>query len=500
MKIITREILKNKDELQLTKPLKDRIEDLENPNKKNKWAEDYIYGIEPNARLGLATKLNMILHGDGNMNIFIEDGLMPFRLEEKPFYTRKWKGKDHGLLAENYETAVYPRPVNAQFDVVMSNPPFSMKIQAMRSYRHIQDNFLYWDSRSSENLFLERWVQLLKTKGRLGVVLPESIFDTKEHLYIRNFLYKYLRIKAVISLPQEAFEPYTSTKVSLLLAEKKSDKEVKQWEDIWRQASNRYNKLRRQKIIQMFLKNDRLINKIGKLLAKYDNIAVDYSKVFVFDLLDEDTENLINNALNSKDITKFQRILESVSKLSKDYDLRELDTSENRQTLKDLLKEFYPNRQFDTFIELLEYIYDDILEIAHLDFPNIPRQNNYCNSWWVFGEVSKHFDYSIFYAQAENIGYKRTKRRELDKDIPSKDKKGQIIAFKNDLFKVRAQKVKRQYWVTKGKKEDLKEREEIIKTEIIIDTKEPESILDYMRKIHIWSDVSDFSSLGGAKS
>lgn len=30
--------------------------------------------------------------------------------------------------------------------------------------------------------------------------------------------------------------------------------------------------------------------------------------------------------------------------------------------------------------------------------------------WWVFGEVSKHLNYEIFMAEADEIGYKRTKR------------------------------------------------------------------------------------------
>jgi type I restriction enzyme M protein len=34
------------------------------------------------------------------------------------------------------------------------------------------------------------------------------------------------------------------------------------------------------------------------------------------------------------------------------------------------------------------------------------------NTWWVFGEVAKEFDYNIFMAEAENVGYKRTKRGE----------------------------------------------------------------------------------------
>ena len=46
----------------------------------------------------------------------------------------------------------------------------------------------------------------------------------------------------------------------------------------------------------------------------------------------------------------------------------------------------------------------------------------YVNTWWVFGEVAKVLSYDIFMAEADNIGYKRTKRGE--KPMP------------NDLYRV----------------------------------------------------------------
>ena len=45
------------------------------PNIQNRWARQFIYGIEDNVDLALATKVNMILHGDGNANIYKGDGL-----------------------------------------------------------------------------------------------------------------------------------------------------------------------------------------------------------------------------------------------------------------------------------------------------------------------------------------------------------------------------------------------------------------------------------------
>ena len=46
--------------------------------KENTWAWDYLYGIEINSDLALATKVNMVLHGDGSGNIYAKDALLPF--------------------------------------------------------------------------------------------------------------------------------------------------------------------------------------------------------------------------------------------------------------------------------------------------------------------------------------------------------------------------------------------------------------------------------------
>ncbi len=52
-------------------------------NQEHRWAQKYIYAIEHNFELGTATKVNMILHGDGSTNVFVKDGLLPFRFYQK---------------------------------------------------------------------------------------------------------------------------------------------------------------------------------------------------------------------------------------------------------------------------------------------------------------------------------------------------------------------------------------------------------------------------------
>ncbi|MFY9190337.1 MAG: N-6 DNA methylase, partial [Lawsonella sp.] len=86
MKFITENMkYRFRNELGSARAVKDKIEsDWFYPDhRENKWAQTYIYASESNFNLGTATKVNMILHGDGSTNIFVKDGLLPFTYYEK---------------------------------------------------------------------------------------------------------------------------------------------------------------------------------------------------------------------------------------------------------------------------------------------------------------------------------------------------------------------------------------------------------------------------------
>lgn len=66
-------------------------------------------------------------------------------------------------------------------------------------------------------LFLERNLSILKPGGRLAIVLPFQILSGPQTLWVREWLLQNARIKAVIDLPSETFQPYTGTKASLVV-------------------------------------------------------------------------------------------------------------------------------------------------------------------------------------------------------------------------------------------------------------------------------------------
>lgn len=351
MKMITKELkYRRKNEIKSGRQVQQRFVELFTPdNHEHRWAKEYLYGIEHNFDLATASKVNMILHGDGSTNIFKKDGLKPFRFYDKP--------QAPNYLNISHPDALYSdKETNSKFDVVISNPPFSVNLDD-ETKRFLDGEFLFGKKKNSENLFIERYYQLLKDGGRLGVVLPESIFDTTENKYIRLFLYKYFYIRAVVSIPQVTFEPYTSTKTSLLFAQKKSSAEVQGWNTLWHKYSNEFGKLKTR------VENYKKVFQKGEQQDKFPSIKGDTEKDVRLNLA---------------------RFLKTT-----------FTSDDNGLSLKELLE------KYNDIIDDTTNIDKDIADIF-----------GFVNATWVFGEVASQCDYPIFMAEAENVGYKRTKRGE----------------------------------------------------------------------------------------
>lgn len=372
MKFITENIKHRfRHKLDTNRAVRDKVEaDWFYPeHRENKWAREYIYGCELNFNLGTSTKVNMILHGDGSSNIFVGaqkgDGLLPFNEYTKPAGVN--------VLNKEFNDSNYGKIVNEQFDIILTNPPFSVDLDN-EIKKKIKKSFIYGDKKNSENLFIERYYQLLKENGRLGVILPESVFDTTENKYIRLFIYKYFNIKAVVSLPQLAFAPYTTTKTSILFAQKKTKEEVDKWNELWFKYSKEYNYLKTR------------------------------------------VENLIAVVIKNKNRNSYPSI-------------KNLTEIEERNILNRFLKAHIDEKDEElTNSELIHKYYDELNELCKYD-SDTKEELGYVNTWWVFEEVSKELKYELFMAEAENIGYKRTVRGELlmPNDLYRTDNEGTIL-------------------------------------------------------------------------
>lgn len=190
--------------------------DSEIAAEKQEVAIKNIRGIDKDNFLSKVAKAYMTIIGDGRGGVFCENGLEA---------SSNWKSitRDHIQLGS--------------FDVVITNPPFGKKLKiddlailgsfqlghkwTLNRTSHVYDKTsTVHQGQSPQILFVERCLELLRPGGRLGIIAPESMFCNPSHRYIVQFIKSVARIRAVVSLPEELFQPYTHAKTCAVVIEK----------------------------------------------------------------------------------------------------------------------------------------------------------------------------------------------------------------------------------------------------------------------------------------
>jgi len=175
------------------------------------WADDYVYAIEKDYRLVKTAKVSCYLHGDGLAKVIHGDGLGDFATSTE--------FKD--LLKETDKT--YLRD-NKQFDIVISNPPYSVSaFKGLMDEEKSKKGFdlysrLTNQSSEIECLFIERTKQLLKDGGVAGIILPSSILsNTGIYTQTREMILKYFNVLAIAEMGSNTFMATGTNTVILFL-------------------------------------------------------------------------------------------------------------------------------------------------------------------------------------------------------------------------------------------------------------------------------------------
>ncbi|MBA7644805.1 hypothetical protein ES703_52552 [subsurface metagenome] len=128
-----------------------------------------------------------------------------------------------------------------KFDIVLTNPPFGARIVSVSP--SVQQSFelgYRWRFDSQTNrftksqelrssvppqvLFVERCLSLVRPRGRIGMVVPESLISGSNYRYVVDYIRSQGRIRAVIGMPEPLFKTSgkggTHTKTCLLFIEK----------------------------------------------------------------------------------------------------------------------------------------------------------------------------------------------------------------------------------------------------------------------------------------
>lgn len=174
------------------------------------WALQYIYGIEKDYRLVKVGKVGCYLHGDGLANVIHSDGLANFKHSDYKGILHK---TDKDFLQDN-----------KQFDILVSNPPYSVSAfkNTSREYYKNEDFELYSkltdNSSEIECLFIERAKQLLKDGGVAGIILPSSILSNGGiYAKSREIILQYFEVLGITEFGSNTFMATGTNTVVLFL-------------------------------------------------------------------------------------------------------------------------------------------------------------------------------------------------------------------------------------------------------------------------------------------
>jgi type I restriction enzyme M protein len=223
--------------------LQTSIDQQERDSRLWKLANRCIYGCDANDRMARTSKMNMIMHGDGHGGVHHHNGFVNV----------------NGIF-------------EGRFDIILTNPPFGASVEPTHRltdddvtvdedlYRYYASIYgdVYRQAQATvqaakgkpiaslfdlptrkgksgniktEILFIERCLRLLKPGGRMGIVLPEGVFNNPSLAYVREFCEDRARILAVVSLPAETFNSSgASVKASLLFLGKFTNAEREDYE------------------------------------------------------------------------------------------------------------------------------------------------------------------------------------------------------------------------------------------------------------------------------
>ena len=187
-----------------------------------------LYGIDfaKDPPLARVARINMYLHGDGGSRIYEGDALdksveIP---KDAPPELVTSLNELRGHLAE-------------PFDVVLTNPPFSMSKEAKKAAdqrvlaqysmaRYSPTAAALRPSLRSNIMFMERYAELVRPGGKFITVIDDTLLASDGEIFraTRELIREQFLVRGIISLPGDAFKRQGSrVKTSILVLEKKHD-------------------------------------------------------------------------------------------------------------------------------------------------------------------------------------------------------------------------------------------------------------------------------------
>lgn len=206
------------------------LSNVEREALRSKVATECLIGVDVARDPALAriARINMYLHGDGGSSIYQLDALdkkLRIPSTDSPELSRE-KAELRSRIAAKGNAGLA--------DVALTNPPFAKEYNRNQAWERqfLEDYELAYDDRggakrplaslNSMVMFLERYHDLLGPKGRLVTVVDDSILGSSRHRRVRDWIRRRWIIKAVVSLPGDAFQrSQARVKTSVIVLQKR---------------------------------------------------------------------------------------------------------------------------------------------------------------------------------------------------------------------------------------------------------------------------------------
>lgn len=178
--------------------------------------------------LARIARINMYLHGDGGSSIYQVDAL------DKQIKTISTDDAEIRREKSELRRRLLGAGTAGFADVALTNPPFAKDYSRnLTAEGQLLDDYeLAFDDAGGANralttlssmvMFLERYHDLLKPAGRLVTIVDDSLLGSARHRQLRDWIRRRWLVRAVVSLPGDAFQrSQARVKTSVLVLEKR---------------------------------------------------------------------------------------------------------------------------------------------------------------------------------------------------------------------------------------------------------------------------------------
>lgn len=178
------------------------------------WAHDKLFMVDRDSINVKLARALMVGVGDGSAHVYVGDSIRE----------QKWKTEFPALSYECMQKESYT--------VVVTNPPFGKDLRVSARDGRLGEYSVCKHTKGGKAdtkycstelgiVFVERAYRLLKSGGRLGIVLPETYFFSSSYGWFRDWLMERFDLRGVLNIPMEAFQGFCRAKTNFYVLQKK---------------------------------------------------------------------------------------------------------------------------------------------------------------------------------------------------------------------------------------------------------------------------------------